>query len=100
MHYCVLGDDAFALMPWLEKPYSREELTGEKIIANYRICQGRRVVENAFGILVSKFRVLLGTMDQRLKVVRNIVFTCMVLHNKLRTHHGGANDMVALKMNR
>ena len=38
------------------------------------------VVENAFGILVSKFRVLQITMDQRQNVVRGIVFTCVVLH--------------------
>ena len=25
-------------------------------------------------------------MEQRLKVVRDIVFTCVVLHNMLRTH--------------
>ena len=40
----------------------------------------------------------------RPKVVRNIVFTCVVLHNMLRTHQGGAhtapapaNDVEALR---
>ena len=47
------------------------------------------MVENAFGILVSHFRVLLGTMEQRLRVVRDILFICVVLHNMM-THQGGA----------
>ena len=58
-------------------------------------------MENAFGLLVSRFRVLLGTMDQRAKVVKDIIFTCVVLHNMLRTHQGRAptraNNITALQ---
>ena len=43
-------------------------------------------------------------MKQRPKVVRDIVFTCVVLHNMLRTHQDGAdraptpaNDVAALQ---
>ena len=50
------------------------------------------MVENAFGILLSRFRVLLGTMEQRPKVVRDTAcFTCEVLYNMLRTHQGRAD---------
>ena len=41
--------------------------------------------------LQNRFRVLLRTMEKRTKVVRNIVLTCVVLHNMLRTHQGRAD---------
>ena len=57
-------------------------------------------MENVFRILVSKLGVLQGTMEQR----PNVVFTCVVLHNMLRTHQDRAdreptsgNDVAALQ---
>ena len=46
------------------------------------------MVENSFGILIKRFRVLLTTMEQRPKVVRDIVLTCVVLH---KMHQVGAD---------
>ena len=56
------------------------------------------MVENAFGILVNRFRILLGTMGQRPMVIRDIVFTCVVLHNMLRTHQVGQTGHQPPKM--
>ena len=92
LHYFLLGDDSFALMPWLVKPYSGHQLTREERIANYRISRGRRVVEISFGILGKRFRMLLATIQQRPKVVSNIVLTCVVLHNMLKSHRGEQTD--------
>ena len=49
------------------------------------------MIENSFGILVKRFSVLLTTMEERQKVVRDIVLTCVVLHNMLRSHQEGAD---------
>ena len=59
-----------------------ETLTSEERIGNFTISRGRRVVENAFGIQASRFRVFMGTMEQRPRVVRDIVLTCVVLHTR------------------
>ena len=91
LHYFLLIDETFAPMSWLVKPYSRRQLTREERIVNYRKSRGRRVVENAFGILVGRFRVLLTTMAQRREVVRDIVLRCVVLNNMLKSHQGGAD---------
>ena len=40
LHYFVLGDDTWALMPWMLKSYSRRQLTREERIANYRMQEG------------------------------------------------------------
>lgn len=83
--YCIIGDDAFALNHNLMKPYPRSaNLSAKQKIFNYRLCRARRVVENAFGILCSRFRIFTRPMDTNLKTVETIIICCCALHNFLR----------------
>ena len=49
--------------------------------------RARRVVENAFGILASRFRVLHRPMTQNVENTIDIVHCCCVLHNLFRVQN-------------
>ncbi|CAH2000081.1 unnamed protein product [Acanthoscelides obtectus] len=58
--YVLVGDDAFAMSSYLMKPYPGRTLEIPKRMYNYRLSRAAlRIIENVFGIMSSKFRVLL-----------------------------------------
>jgi hypothetical protein len=79
-----LGDDAFALSNNIMKPFSHRTLAYEENIFNYRLSRARRVVENAFGILSSRFRIFHTAINLEPDKVETIVLVCCALHNFLR----------------
>lgn len=90
--YVILGDEAFALHENIMKPYSGLYKKGSKErIFNYRLSRARRVVENAFGILTSVFRVLRKPMLLEPNKARDIVLTTIYLHNFLRKSRNSRN---------
>lgn len=83
--YFFIGDDAFALSDNIMKPYPRgRNLSVKERVYNYRICRARRVIENAFGIMSSIFRILRRTMEISVINTEVIVKACCVIHNYLR----------------
>jgi len=86
--YVLVWDDAFPLSPNLMKPYSRQKLEREHLIFNYRLSRARRIVENAFGIITSRFRILLTTISLQPEKASIIVLCCCYLHNFLSKKNG------------
>lgn len=82
--YVFIGDEAFPLMEHLMKPYPQRGITHDEKIFNYRLSRARRIVENAFGILASRFRVFLQPIATSVETVDDIVLACCALHNFLR----------------
>ena len=65
---CVfVGDEAFALHKDLLKPFSQKQLTNERRVLNYRLSRARRVIENTFGIMASRFRVFRTEINLKLE---------------------------------
>lgn len=80
-----VADDAFPLKTSLLKPYSRcGALTEKQKIFNYRLSRARRVSENAFGIMVARFRIYERPIAVHLLKIDKIIMTTCSLHNWLR----------------
>jgi len=80
----IVADDAFSLKTYLIKPYNRRNLPREQAIFNYRLSRARRISENAFGILVGKFRIFEKPIPLIVDKVDKVVFVCCAIHNWLR----------------
>lgn len=92
--YVLVGDEAFQLTEYLLRPYPGKDLNQERTIFNYRLSRARRTIENTFGILVSRWRILkrpiICTIEKSMKIVQAIV----CLHNWLRKQDIGVNQYV------
>lgn len=80
-----VADDAFPLRTYILKPFGRStHLSRKQKIFNYRLSRARRIVENAFGILVSRFRVFERPIAVGVTKVEGIVKAALALHNWLK----------------
>ena len=85
----IVRDADFPLKPYLVKPYPGRGCTIEQELFSKRLSRARRIVENAFGHLASRFQILGKTIHLMLNIVAKFVLNCYVLDNFIRTddHH-------------
>ncbi|KAH7938536.1 hypothetical protein HPB49_024981 [Dermacentor silvarum] len=89
---------ATGLHPFLSACTDKEQLQGDQgdsaltshfaeahseIIFNYHLSRARRVIENAFGIMAQKWRILRLPLKAKDDNARRIISACVVLHNFL-----------------
>lgn len=81
--YVFVGDEAFPLKRYLMRPFPGRDLVREKRVFNYRLSRARRCIENAFGILAARWRVMLTTMPLLPDNAAWVTLACCCLHNFL-----------------
>ena len=92
--YVFVGDEAFPLKTYLMKPYPKGSIGIKERVANYRLSRARRIVENAFGICATRFRIFRRPIISSLETVVEITKAVVVLHNFLMCGRsfGNCND--------
>ncbi|VEN53414.1 unnamed protein product [Callosobruchus maculatus] len=85
MPYFFVGDEAFPLKTYIMRPYPGRYLNLQKSVFNYRLSRARRIIENSFGILASRWRVYRSPLLCSVKTTEAIVKATTCLHNYLRT---------------
>lgn len=85
--FVIVADDAFAMTERIMKPFTGRHNKGSIERAfNYRHSRARRVIENAFGIMSSVFRVLRKPISLQPEAAKWVTLSCAYLHNFLRNN--------------
>lgn len=81
--YLFIGDSGFPLLHNLLVPYPYKDNDYSKKIYNYRLSRARRVSENAFGILATRFRLFYSPITLQVDYLDYVILACCALHNFL-----------------
>ena len=81
LNHFIVADQAFPLSKSIMRPYPGRELNINKKVFNYRLSRARRTIENAFGILVQRWRVLRKPIVANISTCEAIAKATVVLHN-------------------
>lgn len=77
----IVGDAAYPMLPWLMRPYCGSALTSKQETFNFHHSSVRIVVENAFGRLKARWRILKRQLDVHISQAPFIIGACCILNN-------------------
>ena len=83
MPYYLLRDEIFPLNTWLMKPFPSDLPEAEQMY-NYRHSKARLHIENAFGILASRWRIFQRPMIGNVRNIQFWVLSSICLHTYIR----------------
>lgn len=87
--YTFVADAAFPLKTNLMTPYSRRgQLTDEEARYNKELSRARISIENAFGVLASRWRILDKRNEMEPKSCDKVILACVALHNFIISRGG------------
>ena len=90
----LLGDAGYPALPWLVPAFrDANRLTAPQIAFNHAHSRCRCVVERAFGLLKSRWRIL-RFADVSISTLPKMIAACFVLHNLCLLHGVDTSDLI------